>query len=156
MPANGPLSAGTNLTGMPIRRQSSSRALLLVAVVAGALAAGGCSSNSSDQAATSTTAAPASSAAATSTGPAAPAAVTVEVKYMKFAPADITVKAGDTVTWKFDDRAPHAVQGIGDTALGINSPIIHKGEWSHTFTVPGTYRYLCPLHPDMKGTVTVQ
>ncbi|WP_051178014.1 cupredoxin domain-containing protein [Nocardia concava] len=141
---------------MSIRRQSSSRAPLLVAVVAGALVVGGCSSNS-DKAATSTTAAPATtSAAATSTGPAAAAAVTVEVKDMKFSPADITVKAGDTVTWKFDDRAPHAVQGIGDTALGINSPIIHKGEWSHTFTTPGTYRYLCPLHPDMKGTVTVQ
>ncbi|MFE3256035.1 plastocyanin/azurin family copper-binding protein [Nocardia sp. NPDC059091] len=141
---------------MSIRRQSSSRVLLLVAVVAGALVAGGCSSESSKTAATSTTAAPAASATATTTGPAVAAAVTVEVKDMKFSPADITVKAGDTVTWKFDDRAPHAVQGIGDVALGINSPIIHKGEWSHTFTTPGTYRYLCPLHPDMKGTVTVQ
>ncbi|MFE3058506.1 plastocyanin/azurin family copper-binding protein [Nocardia sp. NPDC059239] len=141
---------------MSIRRQSSSRVLLLVAVVAGALVAGGCSSESSKSAATSTTPAPAASATATSTGPAVAAAVTVEVKDMKFSPADITVKAGDTVTWKFDDRAPHAVQGIGDVALGINSPIIHKGEWSHTFTTPGTYRYLCPLHPDMKGTVTVQ
>ncbi|MFF0635574.1 cupredoxin family copper-binding protein [Nocardia sp. NPDC004151] len=139
---------------MPIR-QSSSCALLLVAVVA-ALAAAGCSSSdTSKPAATSTAAAPASSAA-TSTGPAAPAAVTVNVADMKFSPADITVKAGDTVTWKFDDKAPHAVQGIGDVALGINSPIIRKGEWSHTFTTPGTYRYLCPLHPDMKGTVTVQ
>ncbi|MFF0609257.1 cupredoxin family copper-binding protein [Nocardia tengchongensis] len=140
---------------MPIR-QSSSRALLLVAVVAGALAAGGCSSDTSKPAATSTPAATASSPAATSAGPAAPAAVTVNVTDMKFSPADITIKAGDTVTWKFDDKAPHAVQGIGDVALGINSPIIRKGEWSHTFTSPGTYRYLCPLHPDMKGTVTVQ
>ncbi|AYF76649.1 copper-binding protein [Nocardia yunnanensis] len=141
---------------MSIRRQSSSRALILVAVVAGALVVGGCSSNSSDKAAATTTAAASSGAAATSTGPAAPAAVTVEVKDMKFSPADVTIKAGDTVTWKFDDRAPHAVQGIGDVALGINSPIIHKGEWSHTFTTAGTYRYLCPLHPDMKGSVTVQ
>ncbi|WP_228566335.1 plastocyanin/azurin family copper-binding protein [Nocardia sp. SYP-A9097] len=75
---------------------------------------------------------------------------------MKFSPATLTVKAGDKVTWKFSDKAPHAVQGIGDTAIGINSPIIHSGEWSYTFTTPGTYRYLCPLHPDMKGTVTVE
>ncbi|MEC3954939.1 cupredoxin family copper-binding protein [Nocardia sp. CDC153] len=140
---------------MPIRRQSSSRALLLVAVVAGALVAGGCSSTGSNTA-TSTTAAPASTSAAAPTTPAPAAAATVEVKDMKFSPAEITIKAGDTVTWKFDDRAPHAVQGIGDVALGINSPIIHKGEWSHTFTTPGVYRYLCPLHPEMKGTVTVQ
>ncbi|MEC3913216.1 cupredoxin domain-containing protein [Nocardia sp. CDC160] len=141
---------------MPICRQSSSRARFLVAVVAGALVVGGCASNGSNNAATSTTAAATSSAAATPTTPAPAAAATVEVKDMKFSPADITIKAGDTVTWKFDDRAPHAVQGIGDVALGINSPIIHKGEWSHTFTTPGVYRYLCPLHPEMKGTVTVQ
>ncbi|MTE11635.1 plastocyanin/azurin family copper-binding protein [Nocardia aurantiaca] len=141
---------------MSIRRQSSSRALLLVAVVAGALAAGGCSSDHSNTAATGTSAPAATSSAAASTGPVAPAAVTIEVKDMAFSPADVTVKAGDTVTWKFEDKAPHAVQGIGDVALGINSPIIHKGEWSHTFTTAGTYRYLCPLHPDMKGTVTVQ
>ncbi|WP_405489361.1 cupredoxin family copper-binding protein [Nocardia sp. NBC_00511] len=141
---------------MPIRRNTAARALLLATVVAGALVTGGCGSDSSKSSATSTTATAASTgASATSTGPAAPAAVTVEVKDMKFSPADITVKAGDTVTWKFDDRSPHAVQGIGDTALGINSPIIHKGEWSYTFSTPGTYRYLCPLHPEMKGTVTV-
>ncbi|WP_067543932.1 cupredoxin domain-containing protein [Nocardia crassostreae] len=138
---------------MPIRHYSSARALFLVTVVAGALALGGCGSDSSKSAATSTAA---STSATTTSGPRTPTAVTVDVTDMKFSPASITVKAGDTVTWKFEDKAPHAVQGIGDVAMGINSPIIHKGEWSYTFTVPGTYRYLCPLHPDMKGTVTVE
>ncbi|MFE3188630.1 cupredoxin family copper-binding protein [Nocardia sp. NPDC059240] len=141
---------------MSIRRQSSTRALFLVAVVASALVAGGCSSDKSTGAAASSTAAVASGTSATVTTPAGPAAVTVEVKDMKFSPADVTIKAGDTVTWKFDDSRPHDVQGVGDTSLGINSPIIHKGEWSHTFTTAGTYRYICSLHPDMKGTVTVQ
>jgi plastocyanin len=68
----------------------------------------------------------------------------------------VTVQAGDTVTWKFSDKVPHAVQGIGDAAMGINSPIFTGGEWSHTFAVPGVYRYLCPLHPEMRGTVTVR
>ncbi|WP_067698200.1 cupredoxin domain-containing protein [Nocardia jejuensis] len=139
---------------MSIRRFSPARALFLVIVVAGALIAGGCGSNSST-AAKSTTAAPSTSASATS-GPRAPASVTVAVSDMKFSPAAVTIKAGDTVAWKFDDTVPHAVQGIGDVALGINSPIMRQGEWSHTFTVPGTYRYLCPLHPDMKGTITVE
>lgn len=104
--------------------------------------------------------APASSSAPATAAPASPAApataATVEVKDMKFSPAAITVKVGGAVTWKFDDRFPHAVQGIGDSALGIDSPIFNHGEWSHTFTIPGTYRYMCPLHPDMRGTVTVQ
>ncbi|MFI1915137.1 plastocyanin/azurin family copper-binding protein [Nocardia sp. NPDC020380] len=141
---------------MSIRRCTPTRALLLATVVAGALIVSGCGSDNSKSAAGSTTAAASTSAGATSSAPAVAAAVTVEVKDMAFSPADITIKAGDTVTWKFDDRFPHAVQGIGDSALGINSPIIHKGEWSHQFTTPGTYRYLCPLHPEMKGTVTVK
>ncbi|RDI51699.1 plastocyanin [Nocardia mexicana] len=99
--------------------------------------------------------APATSAPVT-TGPAQPATTTVSVDKMKFSPSAITIRAGDTVTWKFSDSAPHGVQGIGDTALGINSPILTEGEWNHTFTTPGTYRYLCPLHPDMRGTVTVR
>ncbi|MFI9506425.1 cupredoxin family copper-binding protein [Nocardia sp. NPDC052566] len=75
---------------------------------------------------------------------------------MKFSPADLTVKVGDTVTWKFSDKVPHNVQGIGDKAMGINSPIQQKGEWSYTFTVAGAYRYLCSLHPEMRGTITVE
>ncbi len=146
---------GVTLAAMPIRRLPSARALLLVTVAAGALVVGGCGSDSPKSAAPTTTVAAATSAAVPS-GPRQPADVTVEVADMKFSPAVITVKAGDKVTWKFSDKAPHAVQGIGDIALGINSPIIHKGEWSFTFTTPGTYRYLCPLHPDMKGTVTVE
>ncbi|MFC9998518.1 plastocyanin/azurin family copper-binding protein [Nocardia sp. NPDC127526] len=138
---------------MPIRHYSSVRVLFLVSVVAGALALGGCGSDSSKTAGTSTAA---SSTAAATSGPRTPATMTVDVVDMKFSPAALTVKTGDTVTWKFEDKAPHAVQGIGDVAMGINSPIIHKGEWSYTFTVPGTYRYLCPLHPDMKGTITVE
>ncbi|MGW4770073.1 cupredoxin domain-containing protein [Nocardia sp. NPDC004278] len=84
------------------------------------------------------------------------AAVTVDVADMKFSPADVTVKVGETVTWKFKDSVPHTVQGIGDKAMGINSPIFDRGQWSYTFTAPGTYRYLCSLHPQMRGTVTVE
>ena len=136
---------------MPMHR--SHRAVLRagfgVAALAGALLmVSGCGSGTT----TSTpTTAPATSGASAPAG-----AVTVEVKGMKFSPDEITIKTGGTVTWKFADRFPHAVQGIGDSAMGIDSPIFNSGQWSHTFTVPGTYRYLCPLHPDMHGTVTVQ
>ncbi|WP_253782557.1 cupredoxin domain-containing protein [Nocardia amikacinitolerans] len=98
--------------------------------------------------ATSTSAAP--------TGERKAASITVDVDDMKFSPENVTVGVGDTVRWKFSDKAPHSVQGIGDKAMGINSPIFDNGEWSYTFTQPGTYRYLCTLHPEMRGTVTVQ
>ncbi|NNH71951.1 cupredoxin family copper-binding protein [Nocardia uniformis] len=135
-------------------RSTSVRVLLTAFVAAGALLVAGCGSDTKTSDSTPTTTG--STSAAATSGPPAATSVTVTVDDMKFSPAAITVKAGDTVTWKFEDRVPHSVQGIGDAAMGINSPIFTSGEWSHTFTVPGTYRYLCPLHPQMKGTVTVE
>ncbi|WP_280490604.1 hypothetical protein [Nocardia farcinica] len=47
-------------------------------------------------------------------------------------------------------------KNLAGKAMGINSPILDSGEWSYTFTVPGTFRYLCTLHPQMRGSVTVE
>ncbi|WP_433661777.1 plastocyanin/azurin family copper-binding protein [Nocardia sp. CA-128927] len=124
--------------------------------LAAALLVAGCGGSDSDAAATTTKRSHPTTTTAQPSGDAKSTDVTVEVNNMKFAPADVTVKTGDTVTWHFADKAPHTVQGIGDKAMGLNSPIIDKGDWSYTFTVPGTYRYLCSLHPEMRGTVTVQ
>lgn len=122
----------------------------------GALLLTGCGGDESGPAATTTKKPARPTTIAQQTGERKPAAATVSVDDMRFSPAEVTVKVGDTVTWKFDDKAPHTVQGIGDKAMGINSPILDKGEWSYTFTNPGTYRYLCSLHPEMRGSVTVE
>jgi plastocyanin len=71
-----------------------------------------------------------------------------------FAPADISVKAGATVTWKNDDQFTHSVRLLpSNELLGVIKP----GEsLTHTFTAAGTYRYDCSFHPqNMKGTVIV-
>lgn len=123
--------------------------------MAAALLSAGCSGDSGN-AATTTTRKPRPVTTTTSTQQHPPTNLTVEVSGMSYAPADATIKVGETVTWKFSDKVPHNVQGIGDKAMGLNSPIIDKGEWSYTFTQPGTYRYLCTLHPDMRGSITVK
>lgn len=84
------------------------------------------------------------------------ATVTIFVEEDAFSPAEITITAGDTVAWHFDGDVPHGVQGIGDAAMGLNSPLFEVGDWSYTFTSPGEYRYLCPIHPDMRGKVIVE
>jgi plastocyanin len=77
---------------------------------------------------------------------------TVVVKNLKYGPATLTVDAGETVTWKFDDgRIPHDVKGDG-----WKSPTQSKGTWTHTFTEAGSYDYHCTLHPYMKGTIEVR
>lgn len=76
---------------------------------------------------------------------------TVVIKNLRYSPKTITVRAGETVTWEFDDgRIPHDVKGDG-----FDSGTKSKGSWSHTFTKAGTYDYHCTLHPYMKGTVEV-
>ncbi|GAA5067538.1 hypothetical protein GCM10023318_56750 [Nocardia callitridis] len=122
--------------------------------MAATLAVAGCTNGDTDASKATRTPRP----VATTTTPTekVDAAVTIDVSDQKFAPAETTIKTGQTVTWKFDDSVPHNVQGIGDKAMGINSPIIREGEWSYTFTTPGSYRYLCSLHPNMRGTITVE
>ncbi|MFJ2665074.1 plastocyanin/azurin family copper-binding protein [Nocardia fluminea] len=136
-----------------VRHRAASTRFAAGFVVAAALLSAGCSGDSGN-AATTTTRKP-RPVTTTTTQQHAPTNLTVEVGDMRYAPADATIKVGETVTWKFSDKVPHNVQGIGDKAMGLNSPIFDKGEWSYTFTQPGTYRYMCTLHPDMRGTITV-
>ena len=65
----------------------------------------------------------------------------------------MTVNVGDTVTWHNSGQAPHtatANDGSFDTGT-VNS----GGSASHTFNSPGTFSYICTIHPNMKGTVRV-
>ncbi|MGH3928628.1 MAG: plastocyanin/azurin family copper-binding protein [Pseudonocardiaceae bacterium] len=85
---------------------------------------------------------------------AAPAGLTVEVKDFTYTPTNLTVPTGATVTWKFEDSAPHDVLADDES---FRSPLLNDGEtYQFTFTKPGSYPYICSVHPRMMGTVTVQ
>ncbi len=85
-----------------------------------------------------------------------PGSPVVEVANMAYAPAMLTIRAGETVTWNFDDRGvTHDVTGIGAAKSVLRSQLMRTGSYTHAFTEPGTYEYTCSLHPDMRGTVVV-
>ena len=86
--------------------------------------------------------------------PSAPATVNaVNISNFAFAPATVSVTAGTTVTWTNRDQIAHTVS---DTQNGIASPVLNQSQtYSHTFTKPGTYHYICTIHPFMHGTVIV-
>jgi plastocyanin len=71
----------------------------------------------------------------------------------RFAPEDITVPVGTTVTWTNNDNFTHTVRLL-DTDT---DQTVRQGETvSHAFTQPGLFRYDCSLHPnDMQGSVLV-
>ena len=84
----------------------------------------------------------------------APVATTnVGIRNFGFTPAAITVKVGSTVVWTNDDSVDHTVTFDGNA---ISSANLGKNDtFSHTFTVPGTYNYICTIHPFMHGSVIV-
>jgi plastocyanin len=87
---------------------------------------------------------------------AAPAVVHVAMANYAFAPATVTVTAGATVVWTNTDQAPHDVTTTS-APVAIHSQTLTKGQsWSYTFTTPGTYQYICSVHPDMRATVIVR
>lgn len=81
---------------------------------------------------------------------------TVTIRDFSFGPATLTVKKGTTVTWTNEDSTQHDVTPDSPTGEFKRSSLLSKGDtYSVTFNTPGTYRYHCTPHPDMKGTITV-
>jgi plastocyanin len=91
------------------------------------------------------------SGAGAASSPVATTTVDLPPSY-RFVPAAIVVPAGATVTWTNHDNFTHNVAFDGAEALRMA-----PGESaSRAFETPGTYAYVCSLHPkDMKGTVVV-
>ena len=70
-----------------------------------------------------------------------------------FRPQDVTISLGDTVTWTNDGSVP---EGHTATGSGFDSGVLKQGEtFDHTFNKAGTFDYVCTLHPNMRGTITV-
>lgn len=128
------------------------KALSLIAIVALAfvvVALVGCSS--STPAATTPTS---SSGGGSSSAPAAGGAPAVSIANFAFAPVDLTVKVGDTVTWTNNDSVAHTV--TSDTGA-FQSPSMPQGAtFTFTFSKAGSYPYHCSVHPSMTAKITVQ
>ncbi|HVV77716.1 MAG TPA: cupredoxin family copper-binding protein [Mycobacteriales bacterium] len=81
---------------------------------------------------------------------------TVTIQGFAFHPSTLTVKAGTKVTFVQQDTITHNVTGSGNAAF-MHSPSLTKGQtYTVTFSKPGTYNYICTIHPYMKAKVIVQ
>ena len=92
----------------------------------------------------------------TAMGSGAPGCETSNACYL---PQDITINAGDTVTWDNVDNAAHTITGgspaNGPSGVFDSSLLMAQGVFSHTFDDAGYYDYFCMVHPWMIGSVTV-
>ncbi len=125
--------------------------VVVIALVAIVAASGGKKSSTSPSTASSSTADSMSSSASTN----AVAADKVTISNYMFAPGDIKVKVGTTVTWTNNDSVKHNV--VSDNGMMPDGKLIGMGEtYSYTFAKAGTYKYHCSPHQYMHGSVTVE
>lgn len=79
--------------------------------------------------------------------------IQVEINDFAFAPANLTVPVGTTVVWTNHDAEPHTVVARSG---GFRSPALDtNATFAFTFVTPGTYDYVCSIHPMMTATVVV-
>jgi plastocyanin len=99
-----------------------------------------------------------------------PAAIVDMTFGLKFEPDTVRIRVGQTVEWRNKAFFAHTVTfdpGQADDPAHVSLPAgvapfdsgkIGGGKtWRHTFTVAGTYHYICKPHEghDMLGTVIV-
>ena len=130
-------------------------AVLALAAVAGCGGGGGDDSGSAATSEGTTTTEPGDGKGGDAAAPSGDAVRSAEVEIEDFAysPDPVTIEEGGKVTWKNRDSAPHtatAEDGSFDTGT-----IEEDKLKSETFKEPGTYTYVCSIHPQMHGTVEV-
>lgn len=79
---------------------------------------------------------------------------TVKIVTMRFEPAELVVERGSRIIWINDDLFPHTVTAMDD--VFDSGSIAASASWTYVPTQPGTYDYVCGLHPTMKGRLIVQ
>jgi plastocyanin len=137
---------------------------LLPAVLLIALALAGCSS-ADDQEADDDGAMPGdgmTSGNMTAPMDAAPMTHTVMLQNNEFAPTELTIHVGDTVTWHTMDPQAHNVvsnsPGQEFRSADISSiaiPTVRSDTYSRTFSTVGHVDYLCEYHSGMVATLEV-
>ncbi|HEV7846463.1 MAG TPA: plastocyanin/azurin family copper-binding protein [Thermoleophilaceae bacterium] len=93
--------------------------------------------------------------------PAASGGAEVKMENVQFTPADVTVKAGQTITFTNTESIPHDVHKTsgpgGDFASGESGGMGQGDTFKLKLDQAGKYEYVCNVHsPGMAGTITVK
>jgi plastocyanin len=91
----------------------------------------------------------------TPTATKAPPSGDVQVGDNFFNPGTITIPVGGTVTWAFIGNLPHTTTSVSGPESWDSGVKYFGDTFARTFGVPGTYDYICTIHPEMRGTVNV-
>jgi plastocyanin len=94
------------------------------------------------------------SASAATAASAKQSAVTID--NYRFQPATLTVAKDTTVVWVNKDDDVHTIKAKDGPEM-FQSPGLQTGSrYGFTFNRPGTYHYICTVHPYMHGVIVVR
>lgn len=88
--------------------------------------------------------------------PASAGETTVSVGHSKIDPAQVRVKAGDTVVFHNLDEMPGGHTVVATDGSFESPPLAKDEKWSHTFEKPGTTGITIEQHPTAKGEIVVE
>ena len=131
---------------------------IAVLAVAGALLAAGCGDD--DEA---TTGGASSAPAETTTGDETTGggggggdAVAVSMENTQYVPQDVEVPVDGTITWTNNDPFPHTVTKETGPGADFDSGDLGGGDtFEQTFDEAGEIDYVCEIHPNQTGTISV-
>lgn len=93
--------------------------------------------------------------AAESAPPSQSESAAVEIVDSTFSPAQVQVVAQGEVTWTNNDDDVHTVT-FDDDAIDSSGQLDEGDTFTTAFDKTGSFSYLCAVHPEMQGTVSVQ
>ncbi|HEY1726265.1 MAG TPA: cupredoxin domain-containing protein [Steroidobacteraceae bacterium] len=82
------------------------------------------------------------------------ASATISIHDFMFSPMLLAIAAGTTVTWTNLDPEPHTIRSVDDTFR--SGALDQNDSFAFRFEKPGTYKYVCSIHPQMVATVVVK
>lgn len=80
-------------------------------------------------------------------------AVRVQIQGFAYKPKAVRVRRGTKVVFVNRDRAPHTATGRGSFDTGV---LRKGGARAVSFKRRGAYRYICTIHPSMRGRIVVR
>ena|ERR1700722_6321276 len=82
--------------------------------------------------------------------------VEIAIQNFAFLPGNLTIARGTSVTWVNKDEEPHNIVNVAQPRVFRSAAVDGGEKFSFTFNDPGTYKYICSIHPHMSGTIVVQ
>jgi plastocyanin len=84
-----------------------------------------------------------------------PGSAQIGIDNFAFTPRELTIRAGQSVTWTNHDDVPHRIQSA-NRAFAPSAVLDTKGVYALMLPTAGEYPYFCSLHPTMTGKILVR